>query len=901
MNLFLRLSKQIFLFLSLTCFFGNLFPLSSRPGGGGSYRSSGSSYRSSGSSYRSYNSSNSYNSNQSGSKNSYNSDSSKSKIPKKDISYIFSVQKHDVFLDIRKDGTVNVRENYTIVVPDNQYLSFTIPCRDPANSSFELGTSNIRINSTSLLSEEGSCLYDPSQKMGSKYILIDRYNISLQPNTISVVTLEYKIPFSIRLEDEGEILLYEINRSSVKFQSFQFTNLSIKIDSSMVDPKFEFLKEDLITSENNIEVKETKGVYEIPINRFQFEKSLFLKIIFPEGSFLFNDIDFDETDTVRFHDFKTSIHVSQNSILEVEESFALENINNSEGHLSRSIYNILPADILDLDILNITAYSILANPEKYISYTYNTFTESNVSFSVPGSVKNEPFTIKYNYGRNVIQKEGKQYLGFPINAEYQGIREMDFIFKLPESMDPKNVKFILDDFTHRLVTKVETTDREFKINIKRINIDKRRKFTIFLELPSPHLEPPPIYLSAIWILIEKYRYYGNVIVIFPVSLLLIIFGILYFRKKSKENRQKSLEKKQQKEAKLVKIFDNKFSIDGFKEKVNKTYIYLTKAWLSEDMKPARKFVTSGLYNRYRVQLELMKNENIRNTMKNERILDLTLVASEKTNSLETIHVKLKAEARDKNVSRDLTQSEQEDILSSSPIESYVEIWSFLRKPGVSSETGKGLDLGSCPCCGAPAELYSDSVQCPYCKSLYNSGEYDWVLSEITQEVEWNPKSKKIKGLDSIIELSNTISKQSIEDRSSYLFWKWIDSRIKNSYISLRRDATAIFLSAPNSPERFREVAVGSVELETLQTEGDRIIADVLVKWSAGDSKKSEPYYRESTLTLVLDRSTLPIRAFAGHLCSNCGFPLPETDSIQCEACGTDIPEKVKDWLLESIR
>jgi hypothetical protein len=43
--------------------------------------------------------------------------------------------------------------------------------------------------------------------------------------------------------------------------------------------------------------------------------------------------------------------------------------------------------------------------------------------------------------------------------------------------------------------------------------------------------------------------------------------------------------------------------------------------------------------------------------------------------------------------------------------------------------------GRCPSCGGPVDIV-DRAKCPQCESIVNSGKYDWVLAEITQDEEW---------------------------------------------------------------------------------------------------------------------------------------------------------------------
>ena len=62
-------------------------------------------------------------------------------------------------------------------------------------------------------------------------------------------------------------------------------------------------------------------------------------------------------------------------------------------------------------------------------------------------------------------------------------------------------------------------------------------------------------------------------------------------------------------------------------------------------------------------------------------------------------------------------------------ESFVEIWSFIRRRGVTSTPGdRGLFEGNCPNCGASLEL-NQLGACASCEAVLRNGEYDWVLHQ----------------------------------------------------------------------------------------------------------------------------------------------------------------------------
>ncbi|HPS82080.1 MAG TPA: CTP synthase, partial [Candidatus Limiplasma sp.] len=100
---------------------------------------------------------------------------------------------------------------------------------------------------------------------------------------------------------------------------------------------------------------------------------------------------------------------------------------------------------------------------------------------------------------------------------------------------------------------------------------------------------------------------------------------------------------------------------------------------------------------------------------------------------EDVHVAVTAEAVDTTVSLEGGRL----LHGSGAPESFTEVWTLLRRPGAKTLSRPGLMEGYCPNCGNKLAL-STSITCASCQALINSGEYDWVLAEITQGSQFQP-------------------------------------------------------------------------------------------------------------------------------------------------------------------
>jgi hypothetical protein len=337
---------------------------------------------------------------------------------------------------------------------------------------------------------------------------------------------------------------------------------------------------------------------------------------------------------------------------------------------------------------------------------------------------------------------------------------------------------------------------------------------------------------------------------------------------------------------------------------------LREAWCGGDMKPARPFVSDGVYGRFQVQLALMRQENRRNVMSDSRVLATTIEAVEDAAPLDVVHVRVVAEARDTEVPVAAGEDEIRHALARAPVEPYTEIWSLVRRAGAQSKQS-GFAVGrACPSCGAPFAQgeQGETLKCRYCSALACSGEHDWVLAEITQLEEWHPASRTPPGLAQLRERDGGVAREALEDRASYLFWKWVQAGRAGSHAPLRKGASPRLLEEGARTEwaqSARDVAVGGAELLACELgdpgqAGSRDHAHVKIFWSArfGTSATFTP--AKTVLTLGRRSGVVSRISMTSLVCQVCGAPLAETDSTKCDHCGADVSDGEQAWVLEAV-
>ncbi|MGH7281727.1 MAG: hypothetical protein ACRELY_09410, partial [Polyangiaceae bacterium] len=163
---------------------------------------------------------------------------------------------------------------------------------------------------------------------------------------------------------------------------------------------------------------------------------------------------------------------------------------------------------------------------------------------------------------------------------------------------------------------------------------------------------------------------------------------------------------------LIQQRDPSLTEESIHARVRQMSDILRDAWCNGDMRPARPFVSDGVFSRFSVQLGLMRQEGLRNVMSDARVLHTTLAAVSTTPPLDCVHVRLTAEARDANIPYNATPQQAQQALAHKSVEPYTEIWTLVRRQGAVSKLTPSQVGKNCPSCGAPLDA-SQMVKCKY--------------------------------------------------------------------------------------------------------------------------------------------------------------------------------------------
>jgi len=351
--------------------------------------------------------------------------------------------------------------------------------------------------------------------------------------------------------------------------------------------------------------------------------------------------------------------------------------------------------------------------------------------------------------------------------------------------------------------------------------------------------------------------------------------------------------------------DPAFQLSRLFEYSRHIFNQIQSAWFQRNLQAVRPFLSDAVFQRLRVQLKLMQQQGVRDAIADWEVLTLQLVGLEKTPVFDVVHIRVDAHIRDTDVPWESSDAHALDKARKAPLEMFSEVWSLLRRPGVKTQLGWDWVQGFCPHCGAPFSGGA-SNQCEHCKAIVNSGNYDWVLAEISQTSEYSPHNLAAERVvENLRKGDPQLSVQVLEDKASLCFWRCMEA------ISFGDSAPLSKISTPEFRRQFeqhiktfeksppRHCAVGSVELTNFTHHASDKL-DVLgfqVRWSAHLMGRSQPLLWHFELARSSTAKTPVQLGLATFRCPNCHAPLSDSASTTCDYCECVLEAGEADWVL----
>lgn len=177
--------------------------------------------------------------------------------------------------------------------------------------------------------------------------------------------------------------------------------------------------------------------------------------------------------------------------------------------------------------------------------------------------------------------------------------------------------------------------------------------------------------------------------------------------------------------------DPEWNEDRFLDTAETIFHTVQQAWTQNDLGISRPYLSDSIFTRFKKQLESLKRRKLKNVLENVVVGSTAIVKIEKDKDYDSITVKFRASMID------YKEDDKGNLVSGGKAQTppFTEYWTFIRKAGTKTRETPTVKEKKCPNCGAPLKI-NESGRCEYCDANVVSGEFDWVLSKITQRDEW---------------------------------------------------------------------------------------------------------------------------------------------------------------------
>jgi predicted lipid-binding transport protein (Tim44 family) len=344
-------------------------------------------------------------------------------------------------------------------------------------------------------------------------------------------------------------------------------------------------------------------------------------------------------------------------------------------------------------------------------------------------------------------------------------------------------------------------------------------------------------------------------------------------------------------------------------KIETAFLTVQKSWAEKQTGPMRRFISDGVYQRFHAQFTMMKLLGQTNQISNLKVYSIERIPrpTETEGLYECLDVRIEASAEDQFVS-----ATNPGLNSPGGNERFSEYWSFIRRR--DHILGKDIfHSNSCPRCSAPLSLnMMKDARCSYCGSYINNGEFDWVLSEITQEGAVLESRPVIAPRAALATQDPMFSIQVLEDKASNAFMQILIAKATGDLRPLKRFCTnrayTEFSSIAQRRSRiiYDRLYLKSVVTESVDFHQGLVHATVRIQFASRKlSDLNDTFAKLETETKFLKLWHEPVGASVrgtiyANACSSCGAPQKDSLSPVCEFCRANLNDMTRDWIVDNL-
>lgn len=422
--------------------------------------------------------------------------------------------------------------------------------------------------------------------------------------------------------------------------------------------------------------------------------------------------------------------------------------------------------------------------------------------------------------------------------------------------------------------------------------------------------------AIIWIVFRLIPFPYNIIVL---GIIVVVYLIYSKQQKKRLDNQSVYNNIPSVHSKINRRETTDFpfgNVGDFKEKVKTAFTNVQYAWAQKNLGKVRHFISDGVYQRFNTQFEIMKQLEQTNTITGLQIIDVSIVNTRTENEYAVVDVVIEAIIEDQYLSSKYPQ------LNQGGREQFVEYWSFIRKKRIVKENEGLYASHNCPKCGdGLPEDAGEVAKCKSCGTMVNSGEYDWVLAEITQAADFNMKGvqgqeKQDAIILSAYERDTTFSIQMMEDKASNAFLQILTSKIKKNPIIARRFTSNEYyekLESENKEEAnnyYVRLYLNSVDLINGYRKDSKDYLFFNIKYTKQRVSNEQGKFTlidyspfsESKMLVMCRNANVPSSkgSLYGHSCPSCAGPINDTLDVHCQYCGNELNSPQFEWIVYDV-
>lgn len=334
--------------------------------------------------------------------------------------------------------------------------------------------------------------------------------------------------------------------------------------------------------------------------------------------------------------------------------------------------------------------------------------------------------------------------------------------------------------------------------------------------------------------------------------------------------------------------DPGFTLRHVEAHVRELFRHFGEAIARDDLAPVHPWISDGLYQRLLIERRRTRAHFGADLHAGWALVEVSVAGVEPADTYQALRLRLRCVPKNPTERGGVEQRFQE--------------WTFLRR--WTTKTPKaGLLEGKCPHCGAPLEHVATG-RCRYCDAVVNSGEHDWVLTDVAEGAAALPARVPTADPAGLRGLDPHLSREALEDRAAMTFWRWHEAITTGHVERLAAVASpAVCEAVRASPERY--APPGRLSVTTFRLRGlalDTVQRAWLeVSWAErADGGEGPVTGQRVAFLLERHREALtPQRmGLSTARCTRCLGPLDEVDARRCPWC-----EEATDdhWHLAEVR